>query len=391
MSGATLLADKMQRWRRDANAGAVRFDNIPIMEPAAVASEQPRRVVRRGVHAAVGHDIGRPHQHAGQDEAGATCAPGLLRDAEDALRFLDPSDFETWLNVGASLHGERWGDRAFAIWAEWTRRVRPALNSDLWATWCSFQYKTGLSASWLFAEARRRGWKPAPVMEPGVAALAQAGFDAFGYPMRTPPALAVKVSDLLHGLDVTQPLAFHMASGLAEKIAKAVEGDPALAELLPGADVLLTPDGRCVASLPAGELDASRRGDETQAPEDAFEEFRDLVHDMTASAAVPAISSRLMVSIDDPNGPPAKTGTLMLLKLHRINAAQLTAAGLDLVCAAVKAVCGANSRVGPVVFHDWAQRGGLLMSLRDAAWRYECAALPGPVSDPLGELERMAS
>ena len=61
-----------------------------------------------------------------------------LDTVEDAIRLIDPSSRDVWIDVGMSLKSE-FGDQAFSIWDSWSQTGSGYKGSDAKAVWRSFR------------------------------------------------------------------------------------------------------------------------------------------------------------------------------------------------------------------------------------------------------------
>lgn len=85
---------------------------------------------------------------------------GDLQRARDALRYVDPDDYDTWLRVGMALHHATDTVEARAIWDEWSARSSKYDEGTQEAKWSSFRADGGITLGTLFDEAKRGGWTP---------------------------------------------------------------------------------------------------------------------------------------------------------------------------------------------------------------------------------------
>ena len=82
--------------------------------------------------------------------------------AQEWLLYIDPSERETWNNVGLSLYGT-FGDDGFELWNEWSKRAPEKYNKTRTqeAQWADFKRKNpGPGIGLLRALAVKGGWKP---------------------------------------------------------------------------------------------------------------------------------------------------------------------------------------------------------------------------------------
>lgn len=82
-----------------------------------------------------------------------------------ALQVIPADDREIWLRIGMALHWTTWGDRARALWDEWSKRSQKFGNSEQETAWNSFVGYAGPAATLgtLFHLAKQNGWEePAP-------------------------------------------------------------------------------------------------------------------------------------------------------------------------------------------------------------------------------------
>lgn len=78
-------------------------------------------------------------------------------------------DRGTWLKVGMALHSLGWGEDAYNIWEDWSRRSDKFDGEDQAKTWASFEREYGgekVGAGTLVHLARAKGWKPDPTIVP---------------------------------------------------------------------------------------------------------------------------------------------------------------------------------------------------------------------------------
>jgi hypothetical protein len=94
---------------------------------------------------------------------------GLVRRAERALRYLGrgardesgheyASDYDLWLKVGMALH--ELGDAGLPLWIAWSRKCPAKFDEEACRSkWSTFTRAGGVTIGWLYAQAKRRGWK----------------------------------------------------------------------------------------------------------------------------------------------------------------------------------------------------------------------------------------
>ena len=97
-----------------------------------------------------------------------------VKELRSALAPIPADDYETWLEIGMSLHSIGAGPQAFGLWTEWSQtspKYDPAVQAQKWK---SFNGTGGITLSTLFAAAKRHGWvEPRTATVPGQPHAAQ--------------------------------------------------------------------------------------------------------------------------------------------------------------------------------------------------------------------------
>lgn len=74
-----------------------------------------------------------------------------------ALYAIPPDDRETWVYCAMAVK-HALGESGYDLWDGWSRQSRKYRKADANAVWRSVSAAGGITAAWLFAEARRNGW-----------------------------------------------------------------------------------------------------------------------------------------------------------------------------------------------------------------------------------------
>ena len=101
---------------------------------------------------------GRGNEGVGDDDY---FPEATLEDVQDALKNCDPTDYDTWIYVGMSLHSMWDGADGFDVWHDWSREADSYKSEkDCWSHWESFeQDPDGISIATLFGIARKNGYR----------------------------------------------------------------------------------------------------------------------------------------------------------------------------------------------------------------------------------------
>jgi hypothetical protein len=67
--------------------------------------------------------------------------PETVRDIKRKLRYLDPSDYQTWIDTGLSLKSTGADRQAFALWREWSEEYHHFSEKEAIYKWKSFNPK----------------------------------------------------------------------------------------------------------------------------------------------------------------------------------------------------------------------------------------------------------
>jgi hypothetical protein len=103
------------------------------------------------------------HEQGGTPAANQATGPAIdarqVLELRQAMGYLDPDDYHTWVQVGMALQSSGAGNQAFGLWCEW------ATGSDKFDTkasrkkWGSFCDKSaGVQLASIFAWAQAQGW-----------------------------------------------------------------------------------------------------------------------------------------------------------------------------------------------------------------------------------------
>ena len=80
-----------------------------------------------------------------------------LEKVQDAIRWIDSDDRETWIAIGQAIHSE-FGDEGRETWIEWSRKSSKYVEKDAFAAWRSFKSGKGRGIGTLFYLATQYGW-----------------------------------------------------------------------------------------------------------------------------------------------------------------------------------------------------------------------------------------
>jgi len=104
----------------------------------------------------------------------AVANPAPARDwaeIESALRTIPSDDRQSWLVTGMALHTLADRERAFRIWADWSRTSAKYDETVQMSTWQGFAGDAGVKLATLFHMAKHGGWEACAHDELSIAAL----------------------------------------------------------------------------------------------------------------------------------------------------------------------------------------------------------------------------
>ena len=103
----------------------------------------------------------RPATPPPDRRVGHRIPPWELRRIQGALGFINPENYDVWLQTGMALHSTGDDDQGLALWTEWAQ-VSPKFDlADHQRRWASFHRGAGgVSLGSLFAAAKAGGYSP---------------------------------------------------------------------------------------------------------------------------------------------------------------------------------------------------------------------------------------
>jgi putative DNA primase/helicase len=76
---------------------------------------------------------------------------------EEALKFIDPHDRDTWVKMGMAIKSEL-GDSGFEIWERWSQKADSFNRRDAKDVWKSISQSGRVTIGSLFHDAKSNGW-----------------------------------------------------------------------------------------------------------------------------------------------------------------------------------------------------------------------------------------
>jgi len=138
-----------------------------FLEP--VSLEQLESVLQKAEEIAIAH--GWEKIAEGRQGAGGTLGlnQAVIEDVDfpletpervkAALRHIDASDYDTWIEIGQALHSTMAGQEAFEIWDEWSATADNYDAGQMESKWKSFRHVDGgVTIGTLYHRARIAGW-----------------------------------------------------------------------------------------------------------------------------------------------------------------------------------------------------------------------------------------
>ena len=136
---------------------------------AEVTQEQLHSVLEKAEEIALAH--GWEKVASGRQSGGGTLTlnQAVLEDVDfpletpervkDALRHIDASDYDTWIEIGQALHSTMAGQEAFEIWDAWSSTADNYDAQQMEGKWKSFRHVDGgVTIGTLYHRARLAGW-----------------------------------------------------------------------------------------------------------------------------------------------------------------------------------------------------------------------------------------
>lgn len=86
-----------------------------------------------------------------------------VADIKAALTYLNPDDYDTWIQIGMALKSTGWGQDAFDLWNGWSMQSDKNRPDEMHYKWNSFTPRGigGITLGTLFYRAKEGGWQPA--------------------------------------------------------------------------------------------------------------------------------------------------------------------------------------------------------------------------------------
>ncbi|GAV20828.1 hypothetical protein MMIC_P1803 [Mariprofundus micogutta] len=110
----------------------------------------------------------KPAAHVSQPVSSGPIPDNQVTDIRNALAYISPDDYDTWLQIGMALKSTGAGEQAYTLWAEWSARS-PKFDAEAQVKkWASITPEGGINVESIFAMATDRGWVniPTPSNEP---------------------------------------------------------------------------------------------------------------------------------------------------------------------------------------------------------------------------------
>lgn len=85
--------------------------------------------------------------------------PALLRQVVDALRYLSPEDYDTWVEIGLAIKGDL-GEEGKEAWLEWSRGGTKFDELEAVRKWNQLKPTGAVTCGTLFHLATQEGWQP---------------------------------------------------------------------------------------------------------------------------------------------------------------------------------------------------------------------------------------
>jgi hypothetical protein len=81
-----------------------------------------------------------------------------IQDVKEALSFIDPDEYETWIQVGMALKESVGGEEGFELWDKWSSKSKKYNPHVMHGRWNSFT-SGGVSVATIFYHAMEQGFK----------------------------------------------------------------------------------------------------------------------------------------------------------------------------------------------------------------------------------------
>ena len=84
--------------------------------------------------------------------------PNQINRIRDALQSIDPTDRDTWVQMGMAIKSEL-GDAGFEMWEAWSMQAESFNSKDAEVTWKSISATGKVTIASLFGKAKKSGWR----------------------------------------------------------------------------------------------------------------------------------------------------------------------------------------------------------------------------------------
>lgn len=92
-------------------------------------------------------------------KAASVVLPVQLKEAQEALVYLNADEYHQWIEAGMALHATGLGDLAFKVWDDWSQGSSKYEYEALSAKWRSFgRTKSSVTIKTIYARAANNGW-----------------------------------------------------------------------------------------------------------------------------------------------------------------------------------------------------------------------------------------
>jgi hypothetical protein len=134
-------------------------DDVPLADLPQPIADEVRRLAPPAAAPPPGPGADRPRARGAHGAAPATAGPFDAARVGDALRYLDPDDYATWVLVGLALHASG-APQARGLWDAWSAmsaKYDPQVQARRWASMRA-RRAGGVTVASIFHHARRAGW-----------------------------------------------------------------------------------------------------------------------------------------------------------------------------------------------------------------------------------------